>query len=128
MQRFSDHVIKCFEELHKHYDGTKNTIHVLSFSTDVSSNKVFTYKEVMTQEDTHLFVEVMQKEVANNCKIIGPQSIAQLFTELLSQFRLSGHSSVSDVQMVHSSIIKLDCALMAECNTGAQTTGKHTHQ
>jgi hypothetical protein len=39
---FSDHVIKHFEELHEHYDGTMNQIHLLSFSTDVSSNEVFT--------------------------------------------------------------------------------------
>jgi hypothetical protein len=43
-----------------------NQIHFLSFSTDVSSNKVFTYKEAMTQEDAHLFVEAMQKKVADH--------------------------------------------------------------
>jgi hypothetical protein len=58
---FSDHMIKCFEELHEHYDGTMIQIHFLFFSTDVSSNKVFIYKEAMTQEDAHLFVEAMQK-------------------------------------------------------------------
>ncbi len=63
---FSDHVIKRFEELHEHYDGTMNQIIFLSFSTDVSSNKVFTYKEAMTQEDAHLFVEAMQIEVATH--------------------------------------------------------------
>ncbi len=57
----SDHMIKCFEELNEHNDGTMNQIHFLSFSTDVSSNKVFTYKEATTQEDAHLLVEVMQK-------------------------------------------------------------------
>jgi hypothetical protein len=63
---FLDHVIKCFEELHGHYDGTMNQIYFLSFSTDVSSNKVFTYKEAMTQEDAHLFVEAMQKVVGDH--------------------------------------------------------------
>ncbi len=63
---FSDHVIKRFEDLHKHYDGTMNQIHSLSFSTDVISSKVFTYKETMTQEDAHLFVEAMQKGVADH--------------------------------------------------------------
>jgi hypothetical protein len=43
-----------------------NQILFLSFSTDVSSNKVFTYKEAMTQEDAHLFIEAMQKEVADH--------------------------------------------------------------
>ena len=63
---FSDHMIKHFEELNEHYDGTMNQIHFLSFSTDVSSNKVFIYKEAITQEDAHLFVEAMQKEVAEH--------------------------------------------------------------
>ncbi len=58
-------MIKLFEELNEHYDGTMNQIHFLSFSTDVSSNKVFTNKEAITQEDTHLFVEAMQKELAD---------------------------------------------------------------
>ncbi len=44
----SDYMIKRFKELNEYYDGTMNQIHFLSFSTDVSSNKVFTYKEAMT--------------------------------------------------------------------------------
>jgi hypothetical protein len=62
----SDHMIKRFEELNEYYDGTMNQIYFLSFITDVSSNEVFTYKEAMTQEDTHLFVEAMQKEVTDH--------------------------------------------------------------
>ncbi len=62
----SDCMIECFEELNEHYDGTMNQIHFLSFSTDVSSNKVFTYTEAITQEDAHLFVEVMQKQGAGH--------------------------------------------------------------
>ncbi len=62
----SDHMIKRFEELNEHYNGTMNQIHFLSFITDVSSNKVFTYKKAMTQEDTHLFVEAMQKKMAGH--------------------------------------------------------------
>ncbi len=50
-----DHMIKHFEELNAHYDGTMNQIHFLSFSTDICSNEVFTLKETMTQEDAHLF-------------------------------------------------------------------------
>jgi hypothetical protein len=58
----SDHMIKRFVELNENYDGTMNQIHFLFFSTDVSSNKVFTYKEDMTQDDAHLFIEAMQKK------------------------------------------------------------------
>jgi hypothetical protein len=59
-------MIKCFEELNEHYNGTMNQIHFLSFSTDVSLNKVFTYKKAMTQVDAYLFVEALQKEVADH--------------------------------------------------------------
>ena len=59
-------MIKRFEELNEHYDGTTNQIHFLSFTTDISSNEVFTYKEAMNQEDKHLFVDAMQKEVADH--------------------------------------------------------------
>jgi hypothetical protein len=62
----SGHMIKHFEELNEHYDGTMNQIHFLSFSTDVSSNEVFTYKKAMTRKDAHLFVATMQKEVADH--------------------------------------------------------------
>jgi hypothetical protein len=64
--KLSYHMIKRFQELNEHYNGTMNQIHFLSFSTDVSSNEVFTYKEAMTQEDAHLIVEAMQKEVADH--------------------------------------------------------------
>jgi hypothetical protein len=126
---FSDHVIKCFEELHEHYDGTLNQIHFLSFSTDVSSNEVFTYNEATTQEDAHLFIEAMQKEVADH-ELQNHWTIVHCSTvpRTAKPFRLSGHSSISNIQMVHLSSIKLDCVLMVECNNGAQTAGEHTHQ
>ncbi len=56
----SDHMIKHFEELNEHYNGTMNHIRFLSFSIDVSSHKVFIFKEAIPQEDAHLFVEAMQ--------------------------------------------------------------------
>jgi hypothetical protein len=59
-------MIKRFEESNEHFDDTMNQIHYLSFSTGVSSDKVFTYKEAITQDDTHLFIEAMQKEVADH--------------------------------------------------------------
>jgi hypothetical protein len=43
-----------------------NQVHFMSFSTGVSSNKVFTYNKAMTQEDAHLFIEAMQKEVPDH--------------------------------------------------------------
>ena len=59
---------QMFDELNEHYDddGTMNQIHFLSFSADISSNKVFIYKEAMNLENAHLFHEAMQKEMADH--------------------------------------------------------------
>ncbi len=126
----SNHVIKCCEELNEHYDGTTIQIHFLSFSTDISSNKVFTYKETMNQEDAHLFVEAMQKkEVADH--------------ELQDHWTIVPHSTVPKTAKpihaiwsfkrkrrpdVHLPNIKQDYVLMVECNNGEQITGRHIHQ
>jgi hypothetical protein len=118
----SDHMIKHFEELNEHYDGNMNQIYFLSFSKDISSNKVFTYKEAMTQEDAHLYVEAMQKP----CK----KEVAD--HELRNHWTIVHRSTVprtaKPIQAIWSFKHKLDCVLMTECNNGAQTTGKHTHQ
>ena len=121
-------MIKHFEELDEHYNGTMIQIHSLSFSTDVSSNEVFTYKEAMNQEDAHLFIEAIKKWHAMNRKIIGLQSLAQQLPKQLNQFKLFSHFNESDAQIVHLSSIKQDCVLMAECNNGKQITGRHIHQ
>ncbi len=92
---FLDHVIKCFEEFNEHYDGTMNQIHFLSFSTDLSSNKVFTYKEAMTQEDAHLFIEAMQKEVADHELQIHWTIVCCSTIPRNAQFRLSACQALS---------------------------------
>ncbi len=120
-------MIKCFEELNEHYDGTTNQIHFLSFSTDISSNKVFTYKEAMNQEDAHLFVEAMQKEVADH--------------ELRDHWTIVPHSTVpktaKPIQAMWSfkqkrrpdgTLGKHKGVLMAECNNGEQIAGRHIHR
>ena len=55
-------IIKRFEELNEHYNGTMNQIHFLSFSTDISSNEVFTYKEAITQEDATYSLKPCKKK------------------------------------------------------------------
>jgi hypothetical protein len=112
---FSDNVIRYFEELHEHYDGTMNHINFLSFSTDVSSNKVFTYKEVMTQEDTHLFIEAMQKEVAdhelqNHWSIVHHSTVPRTAKPIQAiwSFKRKQHPDGSLVKL------KLDYVLMAD--------------
>ena len=47
----TDHIIFRFEELNKNYDNTINEMHLFSFLTDISSNKVFTFHQAMKQDD-----------------------------------------------------------------------------
>ena len=51
-------MIAKFVELNKPFDGTLNHFHMPVFSSDISSNKVFTYKEAMTHEDKLDFVTI----------------------------------------------------------------------
>ena len=48
-----------FHEVNKLYDGTINEIHHFSYSTDITTNETFTFREVMKQEDRISFVDSM---------------------------------------------------------------------
>ncbi len=121
-------MIKRFEKLNEHYNGSMNQIHFLSFSTDISFNEVFTYKEAMTQEGAHLFIEAMQKEVADH-ELRNHWTIVHRSTVPITAKTIQAIWSFKCKQRPDGTLdIKLDCVLVAECNNGAQTTEKHTHQ
>ena len=61
-----DKMIAKFEELNELFDGTLNQFHMLAFSTDISSNEVFTFREAMKQEDKLDFVQAMEKEIEDH--------------------------------------------------------------
>jgi hypothetical protein len=42
-------IVRKYEELIEHYDGTMNQLHMLSFTTD-ASNDVFTFKQTYDQK------------------------------------------------------------------------------
>ena len=46
--------------------GTLNHFHMFAFSSDISSNKVFTFREAMNQEDKLNFVQAMEKEIEDH--------------------------------------------------------------
>ena len=52
-----DKMIAKFEELNELFDGTLNQFHMLAFSSDISSNEVFTFQEAMKREDKLNFVQ-----------------------------------------------------------------------
>ena len=51
--------INKFEELNEHYDGTVNQLHFLLFLTEKTTNEVYTYNQIMKQQDKLQFIEAM---------------------------------------------------------------------
>jgi hypothetical protein len=45
-----DRMIGIFEELSELFDGTLNHFHMLAFSSEISSNKVFMFQEAMKKK------------------------------------------------------------------------------
>ena len=60
---FTQHCINRFHEVNELYDGTMNEVHQLMYSTDISSNECFTFKQAMKQDDRLSFVTAMEKEI-----------------------------------------------------------------
>lgn len=60
---FTEHCMNRFHEVNELYDGTMNEVHHMMYSTDISSNECFTFKQAMKQDDKLSFVEAMEKEI-----------------------------------------------------------------
>jgi tRNA U34 5-methylaminomethyl-2-thiouridine-forming methyltransferase MnmC len=123
-------VIKHFEEVHEHYNGRMNQIHFLSFSTDVSSNKVLTHKEAMTEEDAHLFVEAMQKEAAdhelqNHWTIVHGSSVPRTAKLIQPIWTIKRKQRPDGTLIKHKARL---CARSRMQQWGTNYTGKHTYQ
>ena len=48
---FTEQVMNRFHEVNELYDGTLNKTHHLFYSTDITKNETFTFREAMKQED-----------------------------------------------------------------------------
>jgi hypothetical protein len=62
----AERILNRFEEANEHCDGTLNEMHAFAFATDAGSNEVFTYHQAQKQKDWHMFVEAMEKEIADH--------------------------------------------------------------
>ena len=58
---FTEQVMNRFHEVNELYYGTLNKVHHFFYSTDITTNETFTFREAMKQEDRLLFVEEMEK-------------------------------------------------------------------
>ena len=63
---FTESAMNRFHEVNELYDGTLNQVHHFLFSTDISSNECFTFREAMQQEDKMSFVVAMEKEIQDH--------------------------------------------------------------
>ena len=58
---YTKQVMNRFHEVNKLYDVTFNKVHNLMYSTDITTNECFTFRNVMKQEDKISFVDAMEK-------------------------------------------------------------------
>ncbi len=64
---FTTRMMNKFHEANELYDGTLNSVHLLSFVTeDLSSNEVFTFHQAMKEHDVLDFIEAMKKELKDH--------------------------------------------------------------
>ena len=55
-----------FHEVNELYDGTLDEVHHLLYTTNISSNESFTFRNAMKQDDKLDFVDAMEKEVSDH--------------------------------------------------------------
>ena len=57
---YTERLILQFYEVNEHYDNTVNQMHPLSYTTDISSNEVFTFRQAIKQDDRNDFITAME--------------------------------------------------------------------
>ena len=55
-----------FYEVNELYNGTLNKIHHFMYSTDITTNKCFTFLNAMKQEDKMSFSEAMENKISDH--------------------------------------------------------------
>ena len=68
-ETFTHQVTNRFHEANELYDGTLNEVHHLLYATDISSNKSFTFRNAMKQDDKLAFVDAMEKDISDHKKV-----------------------------------------------------------
>ena len=63
---YTKQVMNQFHAMNELYDGNLNKIHHFMYSTDITTNECFTFRNVMKQEYKMSFVEAMEKEISNH--------------------------------------------------------------
>ena len=63
---YTEQVLNRFHEVNELYDGTLNEVHHLMYSADITTNKCFTFRNSMKQEDKISFVDAMEKEILDH--------------------------------------------------------------
>ena len=72
---YTEQVMNQFHGLNELYNGTLNEVHHCLYSTNISSNECYTFRNLMKQEDKLSLVDAMGKAVTDheegdNCSIV----------------------------------------------------------
>ena len=63
---YTEQVLNRFHEVNELYDGTLNEVHHLVYSADITTNKCFTFRNAMKQEDKMSFVDSIEKDILDH--------------------------------------------------------------
>ena len=63
---FTEKVINLFHEVNELYDRTLNEVYNLFYATGISSNKSFTFRNTLKQDDNLAFVDAMEKYISDH--------------------------------------------------------------
>ena len=124
---FTQHCINRFHEVNELYDGTMNEVHQLMYSTDISSNECFTFKQAMKQDDRLSFVTAMEKEIndheeRNHWHVVHRDTLPAKAKPIKAIWSFKRKRAPDGSLLKHKHV----CAPMVVCNNGATVTGKHT--
>eukprot|EP00956_Cyclotella_meneghiniana_P015821 scaffold24563_cov43-Cyclotella_meneghiniana.AAC.9 len=118
-----ERLVHRFHEANELFDGTLNVLHNSVLTTDVSTNEVYTYAQVMKLDDVSDFLKAMEDEV--------------LAHESRKHWTVVPRSSLPPGVKTIRTIWSFKCkrfpdgrinkhVCMEECNNGGRITGRHT--
>ena len=63
---FTKQIMNRFHKVNELYKGTLNGIHHFMYSTNITTNKCFTFRNAMKHEQKMPFVEATEKEISDH--------------------------------------------------------------
>ena len=120
-----DRLVNRFHESNELFDGTFNAVHNV-LTTDVSTNEVYTYSQVMKQDDIEDFLRAMEEEVSAHEQCNHWTMVRRDNCHLVSRpFVPFGPLNVKDSPTDGLINTKRVSVRMEVCSNGGRITGRH---